>query len=453
MARYNRGGDVDPIIEIFEQLKLRIALISINGDESGTGFLVAEKLLLTAQHVVETSAGIIADPHSIEVTFDFRYQPDTMPAETGDTVPVAEVVHHSPPTDMERLSTWAADWEASDQFLDYAVLQLQRRSLILSHGKAIPRGHYPIDFNLPTIERERVLLLGHHPHGDTIKSSFLTHPKLNTNKTRIKYQADTMRGSSGGAIVTDRGRLVGLHHYGSDTDKRGVPIAAITRDLKAHGFGFLVEQTPPGQNLGHLGRYSMKARRQICDALVNDWQSLNEHLGMPEFITSADSLWDWLSLNNKLRKLRNALEASGRTELVRILDEDVIIVDQSAMDNIQDLADLLVVSAESAAAPRSYLRSAMRAQSLASVLLDEIESLSSAPDDDRAQLRWRTSWQSELGYAASTLEGLLQLLPYTAEDASFTRSHLQGLIRAAHDVRSIVSTLTELGQNPELSAR
>jgi len=453
MARYNSANDIDPIIEVYAQFKSRIALIRLDGEESGTGFLVAEKLLLTAQHVVEAPAGIIAEPNSIEVTFDFRYQPYTTSVETGDTVPVVEVVHHSPPTDKERSAAKGVDWEASDQYLDYAILQLQRRSPIWSHGRLRSRGHYPIHLNPPRIAREQVLLLGHHPHGDTIKSAHLTLPELNKNRTRIKYQADTMRGSSGGAIVNNRGQLVGLHHYASNTDKHGVPIAAVVQDLKANGFDYLIEQTPLEQNVIHLGRYSANAKRKVCAALADDWQSLKRHLGVPEFITSAEALWDWLALNKKLGKLRDALETAERTELVQILDKDVIIVDQSAIDNIQELADLLVASAESAAASGSYVRSAMRVRSLASMVLDEIESLSSAPDDNRAQLHWRTTWQSELGYAASNLEELLQLLPETAKDASFTYSHLQGMIQAAHVVQSTVSTLAELGQNPELSVR
>lgn len=453
MPRYNSASDIGQMIEIYAQFESRIALIRLDGDESGTGFLVAEKLLLTAQHVVEASPGKIADPHSIEVTFDFKHQPYTTSAETGNTVRVVDVVHHSPPTAKERSAARGVDWEASDQYLDYAILQLQRRSLIWSHGQFRPRSHYQIPFIPPRIAPEQVLLLGHHPRGETIKSSFLTFPEFNKNKTRIKYQADTMRGSSGGAIVNDNGRLVGLHHYASSTDKHGVPIAAVARDLEARKFGYLVEQTPPEQNVTHLGRYSTSAKRQICEALVNDWQSLTKHLGVPDFVTSADALWDWLSLNNKLRKLRDGLEAAQCTELVRILDKDVIIVDQSAIDNIQELADMLVVSAKAAEAPGTYLRSAIRVRSLAGMLLDEIESLSAAPDDDRAQLHWRTTWRSELGYAGSVLCRLMQLLPDTAEDASFARSHLQRMIRVAHDVQSTVSTLTELGQNPELSAR
>lgn len=453
MARYNSANDIAPTIEIYEQFKSRIALIRLDGEESGTGFLVAEKLLLTAQHVVEASAGVIADPNSIEVTFDFWYQPDTITAETGDTVPVVEVVRHSPPTDKERLAARGVDWEASDQYLDYAILQLPRRSLILTRGKLQPRSHYPIRFTPLRIARNQVLLLGHHPRGETIKSSFLTSPEFNKNQTRIKYQGDTMPGSSGGAIVDASGRLVGLHHYSSGTDKHGVPIAAVARDLKAHGFDYLFERSPSGQDVAHLGRYSANAKRQICEALVDDWRSLTQYLGVPDFVASADGLWDWLSLNNKLRKLRDGLDAAGRTELVRILDEDVIIVDQSSIDSIQELADLLIESAESAATPSSYLRSAMRARSLSGMLLDEIESLSSVPDDNRTQLHWRMTWQSELGCAASYLNGLLQLLPETAEDASFARSNLQSMIQAARDVQAAVSTLAELGQNPELSAR
>jgi V8-like Glu-specific endopeptidase len=452
MPRSNSANDVDRTIKVFEQFKSRIALIRLGGKESGTGFLVGEKLLLTAQHVVEASPGTVAEPDSIEVTFDFRYQ-NTTSIETGDTVRVVEVVRHSPPTDKERSTAMGVDWEASDQYLDYAILQLRRRSPILSHGKSRPRGHYNIDSNPPRIEREQVLLLGHHPQGETIESSFVTSPELNKNETRFKYKADTMHGSSGGVIVNNRGQLVGLHHYASSTDKHGVPIAAVIQDLKVNRFDYLIEQTPLEQNVIHLGRYSTNAKRRICAALVDDWQSLRTYLGLPEFVTSADILWDWLALNKKLGKLRDALEAADRTELVQILDKDIIIVDQSTIDTIQELADLLVASAESAASPSSYLRSAMRARSLASMLLDEIESLSSAPDDDRAQLHWRTTWQSELGYAATNLEELLQLLPETAEDASFTYSHLQGVIQAAHVVQSTASTLAELGQNPELSTR
>ena len=140
MAPYNRATDVDSSIEILEQFKSRIALISLDGTESGTGFLVAEKLLLTAQHVVESSAGVIADPHSIEVTFDFWYHPHTTWAEAGDPVPVANVVVHSPPTDKERSTTKGVDWEAPDECLDYAILQLDRRTLMWSRGQFRPRG-------------------------------------------------------------------------------------------------------------------------------------------------------------------------------------------------------------------------------------------------------------------------------------------------------------------------
>jgi hypothetical protein len=447
MASYNRASDIDPLIEVLAQFKSRIALISLNGDESGTGFLVTEKLLLTAQHVVEASAGVIADPHSIEVRFDFGYQPHTTYAETGETVPVVDVVHHSPPTNKERSPTKGVDWEASDQYLDYAILQLKRRALMWSHGQLKPRGHYLINFP-PSIAREEALLLGHHPRGETIKSSVLTSPKLNSSKTRIIYQADTQQGSSGGAIMNTRGRLVGLHHFASSTDKHGVPIAAVARDLEAHGFDYLFEQ-----NVTPLGRYSANAKKQICQAICTDWRTLTEHMGVPDFVTSADTLWDWLALNNKLRKIRDGLEAAGRTELVRILDEDVVIVDQSTIDNIRDLADQLIESAESAQTPSSYIRSAIRARILIGMLLDEIKSLSSVLDDERAQLRWLMTWRRQLGCARNELKRLLPLLPSTSADASFTQPRLNSMVRAAHNVQSNVSKLGELAQSPELLAR
>ena len=171
---------------------------------------------------------------------------------------------------------------------------------------------------------------------------------------------------------------------------------------------------------------------------------------MPDFITSADALWDWLSANNKLRKLRYALEAAGHTELVQILDKDMIIVDLSAIENITDLADRLVESAEAAKASSKYLRSAIRAKIFAKMLSGEIESLSSAPVDRRARLKWRMTWRSELDRVASEINAILPLLPSTNADASFTQPRLKGVIRAAHGIQSIVATLGELAQSPEL---
>ena len=248
--------------------------------------------------------------------------------------------------------------------------------------------------------------------------------------------------------MNTRGRLVGLHHFASSTDKHGVPIAAVARDLEAHGFDYLFEQ-----NVTPLGRYSANAKKRICQAIGTDWQTLAEYMGVPDFVTSADTLWDWLALNNKLRKIRDGLEAAGRTELVLILDEDVVIVDQSVIDNIQDLADQLIESAESAKMPSGYIRSAIRARILADMLLNEIKSLSSVLDDERAQLDWLMRWRRQLGCVRNELKRLLPLLPSTSTDTSFTRPRLNSMVRAAHNVQSNVSKLGELAQSPELLAR
>lgn len=449
MVRDNSAIDVDRMIALYAEFKSRIALISIDGEESGTGFLVADKLLLTAQHVVEASAGIMADPRSIQVTFDFWLQPHRTYAETGDTVPVVEVALRSPPTDNERSAARNVDWEAPKQFLDYAVLRLKRPALTWTDGQLRHRGHYPIHSTPYRIRREQVLVLGHHPHGETLKSSFLTIPELNRNKTRIKYQADTMRGSSGGAIVNNRGRLVGLHHYASKTDKHGVPITAVAQDLEARGFGYLIEPESE-QNVTAIGRYSANAKRQICQAIATDWQSLTEYFGVPNSVTSAYALWDWLSATNKLRVLREALLTVERTELVQILDDDVIIVDQSTIDRLNDLTEQLVDLAEHAATPQRYLRSAAGTRIVADYLLKEIDYLLNTPDDERAQLQWQIDWKSELGNAADSLEDLLPLLPQDSTQAFFTRPHFGDIIMAVHDVQSTIATLVELGQAPIL---
>jgi hypothetical protein len=87
------------------------------------------------------------------------------------------------------------------------------------------------------------------------------------------------------------------------------------------------------------------------------------------------------------------------------------------------------------------------------MLLDEIKSLSSVLDDERAQLRWLMTWRRQLGCARNELKRLLPLLPSTSADASVTRPRLNSMVRAAHNVQSNVSKLGELAQSPELLAR
>ena len=125
----------------------------------------------------------------------------------------------------------------------------------------------------------------------------------------------------------------------------------------------------------------------------------------------------------------------------------------SVIDNIQDLADQLIESAESAKMPSGYIRSAIRARILADMLLNEIKSLSSVLDDERAQLDWLMRWRRQLGCVRNELKRLLPLLPSTSADASFTRPRLNSMVRAAHNVQSNGSKLGELAQSPELLAR
>ena len=73
IASYNgEPADGDEVIEVYNQLMLRTAIVEVNEIFRGSGCLIGDQLLLTCQHVVEESRGKIADPSSIEVRFDFN---------------------------------------------------------------------------------------------------------------------------------------------------------------------------------------------------------------------------------------------------------------------------------------------------------------------------------------------------------------------------------------------
>ncbi len=254
---------------------LRTALIEIDGHPSGTGVLIAEDLLLTASHVVSRDAEA-GEPHIVAV-FDYVEGHSRSPAETGVRVLVAEIVVDSLPAPEERdsqasTSPPASTAEASAEYLDFAILRLASRPPHGSdlNGHATFRSYYqldPTDYDLSAAD----LSIVQHPLGGTQQYCRLTSPRWNETRTRIRYDGNTIRGSSGAPIVDHRGRLVAIHHYGGRRNQ-GIPVSAIARLLRSGPHSHLLPDTAAQYDLAQPLTVRSRASAQPFEPL-DEWSS------------------------------------------------------------------------------------------------------------------------------------------------------------------------------------
>lgn len=236
----------------------QISVPLVNGVENGTGFLIGNRTVLTNWHVVMHVTP--QNRRDVTLRFDFRTGPD------GKT-PKNETIHalldhdtdwlidHAPYDDSdlkaEARETRLAGHPPGDK-LDYAVLRLagspgtqvigpndQERSFL-----SLPQGQEdPTEF-----DGTAALFLVQHPYDpqqqavlpqqwDWQKPAFLGK---NANGTRVLYNVNTRKGSSGSPCLNARFNLIALHHAGgkdwpADVPylyNQGIPILRITNLLK-----------------------------------------------------------------------------------------------------------------------------------------------------------------------------------------------------------------------------
>ena len=213
----------------------RVALIRRAQSEVGSGFLVGPDLLLTAAHVLRSDGVPTArDVDQMDVVMDFFDQGRSID-ETGIPVPVVEMLRASPATDAELGGGGLPSWDARDDQLDYALLRLGRAIGNEAADDTPKRGWYRLDTAEPDLSRPALVIVLHFPLRaflavSIMQGAFQFNPA--GTKTRMRYRSTTLPGSSGGPIVDERGRLLGLHHYGLQPANQAVPIWRVARDIE-----------------------------------------------------------------------------------------------------------------------------------------------------------------------------------------------------------------------------
>ncbi len=200
--------------------------LSSGGVGYGSGLLVGRQHVLTNYHVMEHVAKGKATRESVRVSFGY--------AETGkglgvvETFGVAAIVAQSPYGKADlKLNAGLP----SAQELDFALLRLDR---------AVPAKRKRIRMeDAVEVKAGDIVLIVQHPGGDPLKLS-LGMVKEPVTPLRVRYDANTLAGSSGSLVLDAQLRPVALHHASDPRPEtivkaeynQGIPFALVLAALQ-----------------------------------------------------------------------------------------------------------------------------------------------------------------------------------------------------------------------------
>ncbi|KIQ02408.1 hypothetical protein RU07_11750 [Agrobacterium tumefaciens] len=221
------------LLQLLADRRLAVAIISTSGRDytglegqwSGTGFIVGPNLLLTNHHVLNT----IEVARDARVEFNYEISPENLLAGDG-----------RPP---QATQTFAIDparlfiTSPTDDGLDYTFVWIE-------DAAAIAYGTIPMERAFFTVNKGDSAFIVHHPDGQPKQVSLDDTDILAIDANVLHYTSDTMKGSSGAPVFDRRGRLIALHHASREEDivlpdgeksglvNEGIKIAAIALDLE-----------------------------------------------------------------------------------------------------------------------------------------------------------------------------------------------------------------------------
>jgi endonuclease G, mitochondrial len=265
------------ILDILFRLSKSVCRIKKNGRAIGTGFLVAENILITNHHVLPN------DYEAEEVTaeFDFEIGPP----------PLRELLSSSEfECEPEAFFfTSPLDDIPGDPYsgLDFTLVALKPNG---TNGKSI-KDYTPValDGNKGKIIKGENCVIIQHPEGKPKKVALKNSAFFSETTTRIIYETDTQPGSSGSMVVAlGTGEVVALHHAGlprTDDQNR-----ILTKT------GAIATNQTPEQDIAWIGNQGIKVSK-IVEAI--------EGAVLPEHMEQGRNL-----LISKTKKVSKELQAT-----------------------------------------------------------------------------------------------------------------------------------------------
>jgi len=238
----------------------RVCAIENDGAPLGTGVLVGPDLVLTNHHVLKNFFNSAAPVRGLGVRLDYTDDGEGLSAPFA----VDWDVFKSPPSLLDERG---ATGGFTDAELDFALVRLADRvgerpvgDLSYADVDAPPRGWEMLfgSDNFPP-EGDPIQIL-HHPGRFGFRQARMIQDPVRTSSGRIlswldgdrrlRHDAPTEYGSSGGACFSQDWRFLALHHMAdpnSEPGERGrfnqaIPISAIARRLEATGDESLLAQ-------------------------------------------------------------------------------------------------------------------------------------------------------------------------------------------------------------------
>ncbi len=221
----------DDVTRRLGEAEFRVCIVDFkrpNGKRiCGTGFLVADDLLMTNHHVTETAVQDKLSGTAIELTFGYR----------------------SKEANLTRYTLVQENWlVASDETLDYAVLRINGSpgtDPVIDKG-TVERGHFKLVNN--TLEENEPLLILQHPYDNLagapsplrLTIGFSMAPAADQRSFIIRHTANTDEGSSGSPVFSGRMDLIGLHNWGGPDNNEAIKAGAIRDHLAASGHSGLL---------------------------------------------------------------------------------------------------------------------------------------------------------------------------------------------------------------------
>lgn len=200
------------------------AVVRIEGPNGmGTGFMVAEDLVLTNHHVIGS------DTEALDCEFTFNYQLDRA-GRIGQTA----VAHAKRGGDF--VASPYDPSEVRNDALDYTIVQL-------ADPPPAPDVFEPLTVRAGPIRRDARVSIIQHPAGDYKKISMHNNFVAYSDEVVVQYTTSTEAGSSGSPVLNDKVQVVAVHHAGSEnmleprTGRRyfrneGILAQAIVNDLR-----------------------------------------------------------------------------------------------------------------------------------------------------------------------------------------------------------------------------
>lgn len=193
----------------------RVCLISIRGDDGntwGSGFLVGPQTVLTAYHVIKPllhapdyTEPIPNSAKNITITFGYLKKGLGQEEQVAENWLVAYSQQHETESKGEMPFALTDGLDEFKNRLDFAAIRLARPV-----GRE--RGYYNIAESRLPRDNETVVVI-QHPSSNPMRHADGTAGKLwpATIKTRLPHNANTIPGSSGGIVLDEAYRPLGLH--------------------------------------------------------------------------------------------------------------------------------------------------------------------------------------------------------------------------------------------------